>query len=219
MLTMALAMGLVLFGLSACSKSTSSSPVPTVRDDSHGMLFSWIDEDGEIHVERAAADVPFRGRDFVRVSDPSNRGGGVFVADLRNARADGTYPVTASSEREFQKTVEARRSSARNRIDTPEDPDPWHGGRASRRTPSLGNADVIIYGASWCGACHEAAAYLRKRGVSFIEKDIEQDARAQQEMSDKLRGAGLPRGSIPVLDVRGKIMVGFSSDAVDEALK
>ena len=31
---------------------------------------------------------------------------------------------------------------------------------------------VIIYGAEWCGPCHQAAAYLRQRGIQFVEKDI-----------------------------------------------
>ena len=37
-------------------------------------------------------------------------------------------------------------------------------------------------------------------------------------MNGKLRRAGLHAGSIPVLDVRGRIMVGFEPHAVDEAL-
>ena len=77
---------------------------------------------------------------------------------------------------------------------------------------------MIIYGASWCGACHEAAAYLRRRGIPFVEKDIEEDRSAALEMKSKLQRNGLPGGSIPVLDVRGKILVGFSARAVEDAL-
>jgi glutaredoxin len=78
---------------------------------------------------------------------------------------------------------------------------------------------VIIYGAEWCGACHQAAAYLRRKGIPFIEKDIEKDPQAAREMQGKLRSAGVRNGgSIPVIDVRGKVMVGFSPGAVDEAL-
>jgi glutaredoxin len=77
---------------------------------------------------------------------------------------------------------------------------------------------VIIYGASWCGACHEAVAYLKRKGIAFVEKDIEEDANAAREMQAKLARAGKRSGSIPVLDVRGKVMVGFNAREVDSAL-
>ena len=77
---------------------------------------------------------------------------------------------------------------------------------------------VIIYGASWCSACHDAAAYLRRKNVPFIEKDIEEDPSAAREMNAKLAKNGLRRGSIPVIDVRGRVMVGFNAREVDNAL-
>src|SRR6476469_1287340 len=95
---------------------------------------------------------------------------------------------------------------------------------AGRAAGSAGGADtaarpaVIIYGASWCGPCHQAAAYLKKKGVAFVEHDIEQDSSSQHEMQAKLAKAGMRGGSIPVLDVRGKILVGFDARAVDQAL-
>jgi glutaredoxin len=75
-----------------------------------------------------------------------------------------------------------------------------------------------VYGASWCSACHQAAAYLTRRHVAFVEKDIEQDAAAAQEMREKAQRAGVATGSIPILDVRGHVMVGFSAEAIDRAL-
>ena len=77
---------------------------------------------------------------------------------------------------------------------------------------------MIIYGASWCGPCHQAAAYLKGRGIDFVEHDIEKDSSAAREMQGKLAKAGKHGGSIPVLDVRGRILVGFDQRAVDQAL-
>ena len=77
---------------------------------------------------------------------------------------------------------------------------------------------MIIYGASWCGPCHQAAAYLKRRGIHFVEKDIEEDGNAAREMRSKLSNAGMRGGSIPVIDVRGKLLVGFDERAVDRAL-
>jgi len=77
---------------------------------------------------------------------------------------------------------------------------------------------VIIYGAEWCGACHDAARYLRSKGIAFVEKDVEKDPGAAREMQQKLAHNGLHSGSIPVLDVRGRVMVGFNPHEVDDAL-
>jgi glutaredoxin len=76
----------------------------------------------------------------------------------------------------------------------------------------------VIYGAEWCGACHDAARYLRQKGIAYVEKDIEKDPSAAREMQAKLARTGLRSGSIPVIDVRGKVMVGFNAQEIDAAL-
>jgi glutaredoxin len=78
---------------------------------------------------------------------------------------------------------------------------------------------VIVYGASWCGACHEAVAYLKRRRVPVVEKDIEQDPAAEREMQTKLARAGIHGGSIPVIDVKGKILIGFEPHALEAAVR
>ena len=92
------------------------------------------------------------------------------------------------------------------------------GGAAASDNAVAGRPAVIVYGASWCSACHQAMAYFKKKGITFIEKDIEKDSDAANEMNGKLRRAGQRSGSIPVLDVRGRILVGFDPRAVEEAL-
>jgi len=77
---------------------------------------------------------------------------------------------------------------------------------------------ATIYGASWCKPCHLAEEYLKSKGAKVTKKDIEEDSRASDEMRTKLRGAGLSGASIPVLDVGGTILVGFSAHAIDQAL-
>jgi hypothetical protein len=59
---------------------------------------------------------------------------------------------------------------------------------------------------------------MKKKGISFVDKDIEKDADAAREMQAKLAKAGIKSSSIPILDVRGKILVGFRRDLLDQAL-
>ncbi len=83
----------------------------------------------------------------------------------------------------------------------------------------VGSIVVVIYGASWCKPCHDAEAYLRQRGVNVIKKDIEENEAAAAEMKTKLQRAGMPGASIPVIDVMGRILIGFSPSALDRALE
>jgi glutaredoxin len=129
--------------------------------------------------------------------------------------------VKVAPRSEFDGIAQARRQTKRATLASasPSSRLPEPPPTATQADPNPGaRPAVIIYGASWCSACHDAAAYLRRKGVPFIEKDIEEDAAANREMRTKLAKAGLPRGSIPVIDVRGRVMVGFNAREVDAAL-
>ena len=227
-LVVTLLFGLVLTGCPKKKTDDGGGATMVVRDDSQGLLLTWIDEKGDFHVEQKPADVPLVGRDAVRVVDPEKdegtHEGKVFVADLRNKNPDGTYPVQSMTRAEFDKLAVARRekhgltlASATPSASASAAPTTTGGGGGGSHDPGV-RPPVIIYGASWCGACHEAAAYLRHKGIPYVEKDVEKDPGANEEMKQKLRRFGLPNGSIPVIDVRGKVMVGFDPGEVDDAL-
>jgi glutaredoxin len=205
----------LLVVLGACKRpapTTETVAPPVVTDATVDLLLTWIDEKGEFHVEQKVADVPVSARDVVRVADPVKdppKLDDVFVADLRNVGPGGVYPVRTMSRTEFEKLAVDRRQKGGSVL-APKG--------AESAPPVAAKGNVIIYGASWCGPCHQAAAYLKRRGVPFIEKDIEEDRSAAREMQTKLSSAGMRGGSIPVIDVRGKMLVGFDERAMDRAL-
>ncbi len=208
-------LALLLAVVASCKRpapTTDAVVLPVVTDASTDLLLTWIDDKGEFHVEQKVADVPVGARDVVRVADPVKdppKLDDVFVADLRNAGAEGAYPVRTMSRTEFEKIAVERRQKNGTVLAAK---------AAESAPPEAARPAVIIYGASWCGPCHQAAAYLKQRGVPFIEKDIERDGGAAREMQAKLATAGMRGGSIPVLDGRGKVLVGFDERAVDRAL-
>lgn len=204
--------------LVACKekKDASAAPAapPVVTDSSADLLFTWIDEKGEFHVEQRVAEIPEGAREIVRVVAPVGEdgsggpeAGALFVVDLTSP-VDGVYPVRTMPRGEFEEIAVERRKQ--------------HGGVLTARAPPVALPDarpaVIIYGAPWCGPCHEAAAFLKERGITFVEKNVEADGSAAREMQAKLATAGIRGGSIPVLDVRGKVLVGFDRNAVEVAL-
>jgi glutaredoxin len=232
------AIAALALGPSGCRKTASTSggaaasapTLPVVTDDATGLMFTWLDEKGEFHTGEKVADVPMVGRDQVRVMDPEHDDGSdpdrIFIVDLRQPGADGKYPTRAMKRADYDALAEGLRKKTGPTLGSrgPGESAPAAGSDASSGQPSSVDSTgavkplVIVYGASWCGACHEAMAYMKKKGVPFIEKDIEKDAGAEREMRSKLAKAGMNSGSIPILDVRGKILVGFSRESLDQAL-
>lgn len=228
--TMGVALALLVGGGHGCKHTSptiahdAEAELPLVRPDTEGLLLTWIDDKGDFHVETRVSDVPMMGRDEVRVEGANDNGANpdqIFVADLRQPRGDGAFPVRAIMRPEFEAIAVARREktgptlaragpAAPSASAPPIDP-------PSARKPAT-RAVVVIYGAEWCGACHDAARYLRHKGIAYVEKDVEKDADAAREMQEKLAKRGLSGGSIPVIDVRGKVMVGFNPAEIEAAL-
>jgi len=208
----------------ANTTSEPEDPPLVVKPGGEGLLLTWIDDKGDFHVETRVDDVPMMGRDAVRVVDPNRdertHTDRVLVADLRQVRPDGTYAVRQMTRAEFEALAVARREKAGPTLANEPAPSAPQAPPAPDRGDlgAAGRPMVVIYGAAWCGACHDAARYLRGKGVAYVEKDIEKDPAAAREMQQKLAKNGLRAGSIPVIDVRGKVMVGFNPGEVEAAL-
>jgi glutaredoxin len=200
-------------------------PPLALTDDTADLLLTWIDGRGDAHTVKKPADVPTEGRDQVRVVITTREDGSrdlFYVANLTMKNADGTYAVSTTSRTDWDGTISRRRKAFATASAPPEESatetspeEPAGGASAAKRAPLT----VIVYGASWCAACHEAVAYLKRRKVPVIEKDIEQDPAADNEMRAKLARAGVHGGSIPVIDVKGKILIGFEPHALEAAVR
>lgn len=75
-------------------------------------------------------------------------------------------------------------------------------------------ANITIYGADWCGFCHMARNYLDDKKISYKYLDVEEKPEYAKDAIDKSGQRG-----IPVIDIDGKIIVGFDRPKIDEALK
>lgn len=207
------------------TKPTSGDlPALELRDETTHLLLTWIDDKGDFHVVQKPADVPEKARAEVRVVVTTREEGTgklVYVADLAHKRPDGTYPVTVITRAMWEEKGASRRKARLEALAPPTGSGAPSGsasaGPASSALPS-GKVVAIIYGADWCKPCHDAAAYLKQRGVAVVEKDIDEDPGARQEMQKKLERARMPGASIPVIDVMGQILVGFSPRALERAV-
>ncbi|MEO8385292.1 MAG: glutaredoxin family protein [Betaproteobacteria bacterium] len=77
----------------------------------------------------------------------------------------------------------------------------------AKRLDAIGT--VTLFSASWCGYCTKAKAYLRTKGISFQEHDIDTPGGGRAYFE-----AGGKRG-VPLLMADGKRLEGFSDGAYD----
>lgn len=73
---------------------------------------------------------------------------------------------------------------------------------------------VKIYTTTHCPYCSMAKEFFKKNNVKYEEINVELDEKAAEEMIDKSGQMG-----VPVIDVDGKIIVGFDKPALEKALK
>lgn len=73
---------------------------------------------------------------------------------------------------------------------------------------------VTIYSTPTCGFCHMAKEYFKSRDVKYEEHDVSVDREAAQEMVSKSGQMG-----VPVIEINGKIIVGFDRPSIDHALR
>lgn len=196
-------------------------PPLTFKDDAANLMLTWIDDKGDTHVELRPADVPAAGRSLVRVVVSDSEEGThdlFYVADLTKTLDDGSHATRTMRRGEWESEIEKRRDAYLAKTAPPR-PVNAPGSKDAPPAQEHGAVSVIIYGASWCGPCHQAADYLKSRGVAYVLKDVEEMPGAAAEMHEKLARAGYHGGSsIPVIDVRGQIIVGFNASVLDRAL-
>jgi glutaredoxin len=83
---------------------------------------------------------------------------------------------------------------------------------ASTDSTGVRSSAVLLYYAEWCGYCRKTRAELDRRGVSFQMLDIENPA-TLDELVEKTGQRG-----IPVVDVGGKILIGYDPEGLDRLL-
>jgi glutaredoxin-like YruB-family protein len=73
---------------------------------------------------------------------------------------------------------------------------------------------IKIYTTPTCPYCKLAKEFLREKNVSFDEINVAEDTEAAKEM---VRISG--QMGVPVLEIDGKIIVGWNRNAIEELLQ
>jgi len=72
---------------------------------------------------------------------------------------------------------------------------------------------VKIYSTQTCPYCEMAKEYLNEQGIKYKNYDVANDETARKEMVEKSGQMG-----VPVIDIDGKIIIGFNKPEIEKAL-
>ena len=176
------------------------------------VLLTFAGERGQFVDTSKLEEVPEEARGLVRVAFLSDErkapSGKIWVTNLESPDAEGRFSLKLLPRDDFE--LAALGLGRASKVELPE------GLEAPKELAATG--DVIIYKTEWCGVCKKVQSYLKQKGVPFVARDIEKDRSAASELRAKAAKAGVPTGSVPIIDVRGKLMVGFDRKKLDALL-
>lgn len=218
---------LILLGCKKDVPAVSPNVAPTktaeVAKDG-GWLFTYATPEGAFVTADAPEQVPEVSRGVVRAIDPKASPQGaqgstdVLVVDVAKLLAQGKMPAKQVSRELFETQALALLPPGASSIlsDRPNDPDA--GASDDNNNLNGRQAAVILYGTSWCGACRTARQYFLAHNVPFMDKDVEKDPTAAKELQKKAVRFGVATDRVPILDVRGRLLIGFDPKRVEALL-
>ena len=217
---------ILLFGLLCCDFAGDAPDKPPAAPKAGGdeavaegsykpgdaAVLTFAGERGKFSDGKNVDDVPAESRGLVKVSlleGPSPPDGHVWAANLRTPNEDGSFALKPVPRDLYEELALGQGMSSK--VELPEGLEPPQGVTS---TPG----QVIVYKTAWCGVCKKVEAYLERKGVDYVAKDIEQDREAAAELQAKAGKAGVRTGSVPVIDVGGELLVGFDRDRLEKLL-
>ena len=72
---------------------------------------------------------------------------------------------------------------------------------------------IIVYSTSMCPWCVRAKEFFKKNRIEFKDIDVNENREAAEEMIKKSGQTG-----VPVIDIDGKIIIGFDQVRIKELL-
>ena len=74
--------------------------------------------------------------------------------------------------------------------------------------------EIKVYSTPTCPWCIKVKEYLTGKGATFTTVDVGQDRDAARDMVARTGQMG-----VPVIDINGRIIIGFNKPEIDRALK
>ena len=198
---MKLALVLVVISTLGCRKR--EVPVDAMPTDPTAVIaidaeMFYVDTTGRVRTAHGLTAVPVGSRRAVAIEGPDGPGGAVWIGDVSVPSPAGWTGWRAPRRELERRGLAALPPGRASRLDFPPPAD----------APPAADG-VVVYGTSWCAVCAEARAWLDARGVVYTAYDVDRDAAAAIAAADTLDALGVTADRVPVIDVAGRVVVGF----------
>lgn len=190
-----------------------------VKAGDTSLVFQYVDPStGQFATTQDVGKVPEAARPNVIVFSSRIPKGSmppelVVLADLTAPGEDGTYPFRLVS-RYGAVTLPQKSSGSASGTGT--------AGGAQPLAAGVSGDSVILFSTKWCPHCRHAKEWLTQQGIPFVEKDVESDATATTLLQQMGQSQGVPPQmltSVPILAVKGKLVMGFDPQKIQQLLK
>jgi glutaredoxin 3 len=74
---------------------------------------------------------------------------------------------------------------------------------------------IVIYTVAWCPHCKQLKEYLTANNIPFMNKDVEVDDAAMEELTTKYKSSGVP---VVILGNDQEILKGFTPENFEKAV-
>lgn len=184
---------------------------PTFDPGADQFVLTYAGDRGVFADCSAVEEVPENARGLVAVNVFGRRApaGKVWLCNLSKPDGEGKFALEAVPRERFEELILGDGRSSK--VELPGDlelPD----------VQPAPKGEVILYKTEWCGVCSKAQAYFEREGIEYVAKDIEKDPGAQAELAAKAKAAGVPMGSVPMIDVGGELLRGFDIKRIETLL-
>lgn len=182
----------------ADTKPPKELPPLSFKDGEKNLMLTWIRrprDDAHRRLRRAHPRVSPRDGARIGLRQRRRLGRSDYLADVSKPETDGGYTARSFPRSAWEDEIHKRRREPSGDEPLPEPkrprptPTPSPDGVGPTPTPSaqpsssapqkldptLNEVNAVVYGAEWCGPCHQALAHLKRRGVKTTFKDIEKD--------------------------------------------
>jgi glutaredoxin len=145
---------------------------------------------------------------FAQIYKWTDKNGNVVFSDTPPSSSEGKKVKVLPERREPVPQEEIKQGAVNRETAGP-------AASSSKEKRQYGDIEVLLYMTEWCPHSLRARAYLKSLGVRLIEYDVERDKSKNEE---KARKSGKGSG-VPVIDVEGIILKGFSEESVKNAVE
>lgn len=183
-------------------------PVAIAADELASLEVTYAADSGRFRVARGVGSVPRASRNLVRVTwptadaGPAGDDGRVHVVDLTRPDGRGGYTTELVTPFAFEARALAYLPPG---LSSPPTKDISVARVASEPAP---HDRIVVYGGN-DGASSRTVRYLRDRGTPFVAHNVDIDPDARRALSRLCGSLRIGANRVPVIDVRGRVLVGF----------